>query len=116
MDAQYTPDEVSSVILIIEKRNESTEFDQWKYAEIKQDLPKIYDLLGTKYVRQDKLESALITLEKVNDSIWKSDNFTYKFYLGANPFYTNMFNEHKPAEGDTIKYTKVDIIRKLIYS
>ena len=114
MDAQFTPEQVSAVILNIEKRNELTEFDQWKYAEIKHDLPKIYDLLGTKYVRQDKLESALFTFEKVNDSIWKSDNFPYKFYLGANPFYTNMFNEHKPTDGDTIKYTKVDIIRKLI--
>ncbi len=114
MDSQYTPEQVENLITNTEKRHEYTEFERWKYAVIKTEIPKLYDLLGTKYMRQDKLELAQHSFEKVNDSIWKANDSSFKFYLGANPFYTNMYNEHTPTESDTVVYTKLEIVKKLI--
>ena len=114
LDAQYSPEQVTSFLSTIENRHEYTDFERWKYSIVKKQIPFLYDLLGTKYMRQDKLEMAQTSFEKVNDSIWKNDNSTFKFYLGANPFYTNMYNEHKPTECDTIVYTKLEIVKKLI--
>ena len=114
LDAQYTPKQVVDLILSIEKKEIKTEFDSWKFTKIITYKDRLYDLLGTKYVRLDDLENALITFKKVNDSLWKSDGLPYKFYLNANPFYTNLYNEHRVTIGDTISYTKPEIIQKLI--
>lgn len=114
IDAQYTPEQVTNLLLNIENRHEYTDFERWKYSSVKKRTAFIYDLLGTKYMRQDKLEMAQTSFEKVNDSIWKADDSSFKFYLGANPFYTNLYNEHKPTECDTVIYTKLEIVKKLI--
>ena len=89
-------------------------FDTWKYSLIQKDLPRLSDLLGTKYIRKNQLHNALQAFTKVEDSLWTSKHYPYKTYLNANPFYTNMYNEHKPTKADTIKYNKESITRTLI--
>ena len=49
---------------------------------------------------------------KVEDAHWKSDKYTR--YLNANPFYTNMFNEHQKTKADTITYNKESLTRALL--
>lgn len=114
LDAQYTPEQLSALIRDI-KMNTTSDFDQWKKRGIKNDLPRLYDLLGTKYLRQNKLQPALKAYEQVNDSLWKSKHYYYRDYLDANPFYTDFYSEHRPTEGDTVRYTKPEVIRQLIY-
>ena len=114
LDAQYSPQEVAA--LIRESKNNTTSaFDQWKKEEIKKDLPRLYDLLGTKYLRQDKLEPALKAYEQVNDTLWRSSFYPFRAYLDANPFFTDFYAEHRHTEADTIRYTKPEIVRKLMY-
>lgn len=114
LDAQYTPQQVSEIISKIEKVEIKTEFDRWKFSRIIKYKDKLYDLLGTKFVRLDQLENALRAFKNVNDTLWKSEYMPFNLYLSANPFYTNMYNEHKVTVGDTVNFTKTEIIQKLI--
>ncbi|MCE3296140.1 MAG: hypothetical protein K0R65_1854 [Crocinitomicaceae bacterium] len=114
LDAQYTPEQVAALIKD-SKMNTTSDFDQWKKQGVKKDLARLYDLLGTKYLRQNKLEASLKAFEQVNDSLWKSRHFYYRDYIDANPFYTDFYSEHAPTKGDTVRYTKPEIVRQLIY-
>lgn len=113
LDAQYTELELEEIIKDL-KSPINTEFDKWKKEKISAEISRVYDLLGTKYLRKNDLNKALSNYELVNDSLWGSEDAPYSFYLKANPFYTNMYNEHQPVAEDTISYTKPDMIRKLL--
>jgi hypothetical protein len=114
LDAQYTPDQMRKLISAIESASVKSKFDQWKNSAIKKDLPRLYDLMGTKYIRKNDLTNALRSFEKVNDSLWTSAKYPYLTYLNANPFYCNMYSAHAPNEADTIRYNKLSITRTLI--
>ncbi len=116
LDAQYTIQQITDLIASIKAhQNSKDKFSAWKYAVAQKDLPRLYDLLGTKYMRQNNLSAALKSFEKVADTLWTSNYYPYKTYLDANPFYTNFFNEHAKTKADTVRYTKPEIVRKLIH-
>lgn len=114
LDAQYTPEQVADLINNINASKSNDRFEKWKYSVVKKDLPRLYDLLGTKYMRQNDLASAFREFANVNDTLWESDHFHYKECLDANPFYTNYYNEHQQTEADTVRYNKAEIAAKLI--
>ncbi|MDR2916001.1 MAG: hypothetical protein LBV74_14445 [Tannerella sp.] len=115
IDAHYTIQQVDELIDKIKKSQiQPDSFSEWVFKTVVKDIDRLYDLLGTKYMRADKLHLALEAFENVNDTLWYSDNFPYKTYLNANPFYTNMYNEHTQTEADTITFTKATLTRKLI--
>jgi hypothetical protein len=114
IDAVYTTEDVGNMIAAIEANADTGKFSQWKYSKVKKDIPQLYDLMGTKYMRENKLQQALKTFEKVNDTLWTSKHTVFSTYLDANPFYTNMYNEHRKTDADTIRYNKESITRTLI--
>jgi hypothetical protein len=115
LDAQYTIQQISDLVANIKaNQNSKDKFTAWKYAVVQKDLPRLYDLLGTKYMRQNNLTAALKSFGKVADTLWNSERFPYKTYLNANPFYTNFFSEHAKTHADTVSYNKVELTRKLI--
>ncbi|MFT3703507.1 MAG: hypothetical protein QM802_14180 [Agriterribacter sp.] len=116
VDAQYTATELKALMTDIQNNvNKKDPFNSWKYASIKnENQSRLYDLLGTKYIRENNLEAALQAFKKVNDTIWTSEFYPYKFYLAANPFYTDMYNEHRPTYADTVHFTKTTITSTLI--
>jgi hypothetical protein len=115
IDAVYSTGDIENMITAIETNAGATDkFSEWKYSKVKKDLPRLYDLMGTKYLRENKLQSALKTFEKVNDTLWTSKYTVFSQYLNANPFYTDMYNEHKKTAADTICYDKESITRTLI--
>lgn len=114
MDAQYTTSEISNLIEKIQKRDASDSFVKWKMSKILGDVPRLYDLLGTKFLRENKLNQALSSFKNVNDTLWTSNAYSYKTYLNANPFYTNFYNEHTRTEADSQKFNKPLIIQTLI--
>ncbi|MGV3632407.1 MAG: hypothetical protein ACO1O6_14465 [Bacteroidota bacterium] len=114
LDAQYTPEQLAALIKD-SKMNTTSDFDQWKKQGVKKDLARLYDLLGTKYLRQNKLQPALKAYEQVNDTLWRSAYYPFKTYINANPFYTDFYSEHAATKGDTIHYTKPEIVRQLVY-
>lgn len=114
-DAQYSAAQIKQLLLDIQKNSNRTDtFSKWKYASIKNHTSRLYDLLGTKYIRENNLNEALQAFKNVNDTVWASEQYPYAFYLAANPFYTNMYNEHAPTYADTIRYTKTTITSTLI--
>lgn len=111
----YSTDEMNDLISDIKNMNkQSSDFEQWKKQNLSKEIDRLFDLLGTKFIREDKLNNALNAFEKVNDTLWKSDNYPFKTYLNGNPFYTNFYQEHNKSAMDTIRYTKESITRKLI--
>jgi len=112
LDAQYSTSEVQELINSITAKDKGDQFTKWKSNHFSPDLPRLYDLLGTKYIREDKLKEALAAFKKVDPSLWKSDK--YETYLDANPFYADFYNEHNKTPGDTITYNKLTITSTLI--
>ena len=114
LDAQYSPKEVHDLIVSIEHNRGNNAFDLWEYSVIKNEIPRLYDLLGTKYLRINDLKSALTEFKNVNDTLWTSDSYSYRKYLNANPFYTNLFNEHQKTVADTVHFNKAELTSRLI--
>lgn len=114
LDAYYETSQVEELISAAGKKY-TTSFDLWRYMQVKQDMPRLNDLIGTKYMRENKLDLALTSYEKVPDSLWRSEHYAYKDYLDANPFYADFYSEHRPTAGDTLVYTKPQVVKKLIY-
>lgn len=114
LDAQYSENEIHEIIDYTIKSKEISEFEKWKINIIKNKIARLYDLLGTKFLRKDDLNNALKNYNLVNDTLWESEHYPYQYYLNANPFYTNLYNEHSATKADTIKYTKPQVIKKLI--
>jgi hypothetical protein len=115
LDAQYTPEQMKNLIANIHSNKGKTdEFNQWKYKAIQQDIPRLYDLVGTKYIRKNELSEALAMFKLVDDTLWTSKHFPYREYLDANPFYTNMYSGHKHVKQDSITYNKETLVRQLI--
>jgi hypothetical protein len=113
IDEQYNPAEVQAMISEIENNHFTDRFTIWKLHFIKTDLQKLYDLLGTKYMRLNNLKAALTAYENVSDTFWLSGNNYYTDYLDANPFYTNLYTEHARTKADTITFTKTTLVKKL---
>lgn len=114
LDAAYTVDQMNALIESIRRNQNTTDFDAWEYRTASYDISRLYDLLGTKYVRKNQLKEALTTFEKCDPEMWTSPNYQYATYLDANPFYTNMYNEHGTVEQDSVRYTKPELISTLI--
>lgn len=115
LDAEYSAAQMETLIASIKAKEKSHDgFTLWLYSSLKADEMRLYDLLGTKYIRNNQLKKALVTFEQVDTSLWFSDKYPYKTFLNANPFYTNFYMEHKKSKADTIVFTKTSITRQLI--
>mgnify|MGYP002630052412 CR=1 FL=1 len=108
LDAEYAPDEVQKVIDFAQMHyDENSEFERWQRVFLIDDFDRLHDLLGTKYIRQNKIDEAIIAFEKVKVILWEND--PYKTYLDANPFHADFYSEHQASEYDTVQYTKLEI-------
>jgi hypothetical protein len=114
MDATYSPDQLRSLISSIENTPRTGDFESWKCELARNDLSRLYDLLGTKYMRINELQLALNSFQKVNDTLWTSKHAPFAQYLDANPFYTDFYNEHSKMPADSIRFTKVSLTQKLL--
>lgn len=110
LDAEYSPKAVQAVINFAEMEfDKSTKFEQWQRKYLQKDINKLYDLLGTKYIRQNNLDAAISAFEKVSGEIWSM--YPYRTYLNANPFHADFYSAHEPSEFDTVSYTKLEIAK-----
>lgn len=116
LDVAYSIEEMNQLIEFVEsKTNSTSEFDKWLMAEISRDPTRLYDLLGTKYLRADNLEEAKTAYLKVDQAVWESETYQYKTYLNEDPFVNNFFQKGiNPQEDSKRSYTKPEIISKLI--
>ena len=101
LDAEYTPQQVQSVIdFALEKSTENTEFNRWQREHLKENVDRLYDLIGTKYIRQNNMSQALVAFQKVDAGLWDSE--PYSMYLNGNPFHADFYSSDKRSRMDTI--------------
>jgi len=110
LDAEYSIEEVQDLISRIEKNDFPNE---WLTKYISTDIERLYDLLGTKQLRENELDKAVEAFSKVSDSTWHNEAYWYDQMLDANPFYTNFYAEHEKTDYDTVLYNKYQIAKKL---
>lgn len=111
MDAQYSIPATEQLLIALNDTISTSNFDQWKFQLLRKNRSRIYDLLGTKYLRKDNLEMALKSYQHVKKSVWDSDLYPYKRELKTNPFHPP-FNYH--SKDNQIRYNKKQIVEKLI--
>lgn len=115
LDSQYSPEQMD--LLIRETKSFATHSDslyRWLSDGIMREMPRMYDLAGTKYLRQNKLNEALERFTQVNDSLWESDLYAYKEYLDANPFHADFYSAHSTSKFDTIRYNKRTLMQTML--
>ncbi len=121
INVMYSVDEVKHIIAdILANKNNTDDFSVWKYNLIQKDIPKLYDLAGTMYIRKNKLESALSYFNKIDDTYWD----TTKYLWGKidengnrdyqNPFYKLNYTYRFIEEKETFELNKKTVTAKLI--
>jgi hypothetical protein len=109
----YDVEQMTNLIAQVENVDTEDPFNNWFYDYAKLDIEFFKDLLGSAYMRRNKLDSALMIFEELSDSVWKHS--VYKNCLDANPFYTNLYKGHGWSQRfDTIVYNKEGLLRQLI--
>ncbi|MCH2229935.1 MAG: hypothetical protein MK105_06295 [Crocinitomicaceae bacterium] len=111
-DANYKAKDVQNILDYAKELNKISKFEKLS-AEIIDDNLHLLDLIGTKYLRQNELVNSIVTLKTIPTSYWNSKGTHYAVYLSSNPFYANFYSEHNKTEGDTVSYTKLEIVEKL---
>ncbi len=120
VDALYTSQQLKNVIDKVENHKKSDVFTEWLYSNLSGELPRLHDLLGTKYIRENKLQLALEQFKLPGDGYWlenyspweRSDNWGNVF--DANPFYDMKYTPAFIPVKDTIKANKYTVTRQLI--
>lgn len=120
INGYYTPEQLAGVIKAIENNKESDSFSLWKYSVLKNRLDELYDLLGTKYIRQNKLPAALPCFKKVaktyvngNLAMWERTE-DYWNVFDKNPFYQIKYTPDFIPVKDNIKLNKYTVTKQLI--
>lgn len=125
INAVYTPEQVEVLIQNVYNNREKTdEFSKFKYAILEKEIPRLYDLVGTKYIRLNKLTKALKSFKKVDSKLWNDKYSDWErngngWAYGSNIFDKNPFYELKytpefiPIK-DTIRLNKYTVTKQLI--
>lgn len=117
-DVTYTPEQTQRLIDNIEENKDNRDsFSLFKYEIIKSHIPRFYDLLGTKYIRQNKLDNALSAFEKAGTQYWNRAYTSWEDnanIFDQNPFYNLKYTLVFIAATDKIRLNKYTITKQLI--
>lgn len=111
MDAEYTPGQIEEYINFL-NQNHTDNFYLWIQERTTNDMNRLYDLLGTKYIRLNKLPEAKACFSKVEKTFYQE--YPFSTYLDANPFYADFYSSHTKTKADTVKYNKLEITTLLM--
>jgi len=118
-DVVYSPEQVQHLINEVQKHQDDRDsFSVFRYEALKTELPRLYDLLGTKYIRQNKLENALMAFEQAGDPYWNRAYTTWEDLgniFDQNPFYQLKYTPQFIVTRDTIRLNKVTVTKQLIH-
>jgi hypothetical protein len=106
LDAAYTSEQMETLMLQIENAQGRDAFSVWKYAIAKKDKDRLYDLLGMKYMRENRLPEAYVAFNRMAQ---KTDKM-----FDANPFYDFRGTPNFVTRKEKMKLTKADVTRNLI--
>jgi len=119
-DAYYSIGQMEMLIADIKNTAEKDDFSKWKYAVVKPETSRLYDLLGTKYIRHNDLKKALENFEKVEPGYW-SDHYSLwdrqqnrGNYFDANPFFTIKHTRDFIPEKQNFIANKASVTQRLM--
>jgi hypothetical protein len=72
----------------------------------------VRDIIGTAYLREDKLAEASTWFAKVEPTYYKEEPFAT--YLAANPFADLILDTHAQTKHDTVIYTKLSYTKRMM--
>jgi len=119
VDAVYTPEQTQALIDAIQKNQNKTDaFSTFKYESIKNTIPRLIDLLGTKYVRQNKLKQALTVFAQLDNDYWTMNYSAWgneENIFDQNPFYRLRYTPEFIAQKERFRLNKYSITQQLIH-
>ena len=114
MNIMYKPEQLQMLIRDIQSNSHSNaEFNKWKYSIVKNDLSLLHDLLGTMYIRQNKLEKALTSYAAVSKKYWSTNYSEWEQRQGSQYGYNSNIFDRNPFH--TLKYTPDFIPKKDVF-
>lgn len=120
LDFVYSAKDLQTIVDKL-KTDFTAEFQKTIYSKLLKDKNYLKDLLGTKYIRENQLNNALVTFKSIdkeywseNYNAWERGNYGEDYSFDQNPFYdfkhTETFIEHK----EKFIVTKLSITEHLI--
>ncbi|MDJ1502373.1 hypothetical protein [Xanthocytophaga agilis] len=114
LDQKATPSDIEKLLSFLDK-NPKSKLESYLAKDLLKEKDRITDLLGIKYLRENKLYEARDAFKKVSKEFWVSDKESYKVYLKANPFYTNFYQVDSSSSTHTSSFTKFSLTDSLIH-
>jgi hypothetical protein len=120
LDYVYSADELQLIINRLNQKNNS-KFDNIIYKKLFSDKNYLLDLLGTKYIREDRLIEANNTFNSLpnsywtaNYNAWERDKYDEYFAFDHNPFYTLKYTEEFIVHKEKFIVTKLSVTSHLL--
>ena len=113
LDEMAGPQELKYILDLIEKPNK-TNFESYLISKAVFDKYKLMDLYGTMQMREEKYTEAAKTLNQIPAEYWHTGVIEYDTYLDANPMHADFYSGHSTTAADTIRFTKVELLNKII--
>ncbi|HEX8562204.1 MAG TPA: hypothetical protein VF676_04410 [Flavobacterium sp.] len=121
VDVCYTVTQIEDLIADVLANRPEDDFSTWMYSTTKDELSKIYDLLGTKYIRLDNLHKALENFNKVgkkhwldNYSVWEKSEYNGNIF-DENPFFVIKYTPDFITPKENFIANKATVTRRLIH-
>lgn len=93
LDFVYDANSLQKVIDVVPSKK-TTDFQKFLYRKLADDLNYLKDLLGTKYIREEQLNKALLTFRDIeakywadNYNAWERGKYDENYAFDQNPFY-----------------------------
>ena len=120
LDFVYAAKDLQAIVDKL-KGDFTTEFQKTIYAKLLKDKDYLTDLLGTKYIRENNLDKALITFKSLdkkywedNYNAWERGNYGDDYTFDQNPFYDFKYTEGFIDHKEKFLVTKLSVTEHLI--
>lgn len=120
LDFVYAANDLQTIVNQL-KSVHLTEFQKAIYSKLLKDKDYLTDLLGTKYIRENQLDKALITFRSINKTYWEDNynawergNYGEGYSFDQNPFYDFKYTEDFIDHKDKFIVTKLSVTEHLI--
>jgi len=121
LDFVYSADDLKIVVNGLNKKKKGDDFYKTIYSQLKKDENYLKDLLGTKYIRENRLEDALNAFNLIafryweeNYNPWERDRFDDSYTFDKNPFYDIKYVDPFIPHTERYLVTKLSITQHLI--
>ena len=120
LDFVYSANQLQLVVNKLDN-NLNSDFKKAIYRNLLKDKNYLKDLLGTKYIRENRLTEALKTFKTLdkkywmnNYNAWERDKYNDYYAFDQNPFYTIKYTEEFIEHKEKFIVTKLSVTEHLI--